>query len=553
MRRHAWSLAALGLLCMLFHAVARVVRGGWDGWPAWVGGAGLALWLLWIWLDWDPLRRAAASRSVRFEAVAGLLVLLSVALAVGLDVLAARQDRRWDLTAGGRHSVAPQTAQILADLTEPVTVLAFFQEATPDEQSFSDLLDACAQHTDRLQVERLDPYRDAAAARQHGITSDYGTVVLLQGERRQRLESAFDEEALANALLRLTSGVEHSLCALTDHAEADPDDDEPGGWSGAVMKLEGQGYRVEKLSIVARGGVPETCEAVLAVGPKVDLLPEEREAMAAYLAGGGSALYLLEPLNAPATAADLRRYGLELREDVVLQDSEEMRQLGFDPSQLRLLPDQLGMHPITEKLDSVLYLQLARTVTPQQAPPAGLEATALLRTTPDAWAETDLAGGGTLEPTEGVDLTGSVSLAAAVEIRDAAAVGARGHDLAPAGTPPGPVEQPAAPVEDAAAAPVAPGPAPTPIPGGRLAVFGDAGFATNQHLLEGLNQDLLLNAVAWLVGEQDQISIRPNDQGRGLLDYDLLQALVMWFVCLFGAPGLALAAALFTWLRRRRM
>jgi hypothetical protein len=239
---------------------------------------------------------------------------------------------------------------------------------------------------------------------------------------------------------------------------------------------------------------------------------------------------------------------------VVLQDSEEMRQLGFDPSQLRILPDQVGLHPLTEKLDSVLYLQLARSVTLAEDLPEGITGTALLRTTPDAWAETDLAEGGALEPTEGVDLTGSLGLAAVVEIHDPAAVGARAHDLAP----PEPPAKDAVSAEPAAAEAAPPGPDQAPAAGdaatpGRLVVFGDAGFATNQHLLEGLNQDLLLNSVAWLAGEEDQISIRPNDQGRGLLDYDLLQALLMWFVCLIGAPGLAVAAALFTWLRRRRM
>jgi ABC-type uncharacterized transport system involved in gliding motility auxiliary subunit len=84
-------------------------------------------------------------------------------------------------------------------------------------------------------------------------------------------------------------------------------------------------------------------------------------------------------------------------------------------------------------------------------------------------------------------------------------------------------------------------------------VFGDAGFASNAHLLDGLNMDLLLNSVAWAVDEEDQITLRPREAAEGLLDYNLLQALLMWFFCLIGAPGLAVAAALFTWLRRRRL
>ncbi|MFH1465936.1 MAG: Gldg family protein [Pseudomonadota bacterium] len=531
MRRHAWLLAALGVLGLLFHGVAVLVRHTWDGWPAIVGGVGLTLVLLWLWLDWDALRRAAQGRALRFSLVSGLLVLLSIGLAVALNVLAVRQDHRWDLTSSGRHTLAPQTVELLSGLTEPVQVLAFFPAGSADEQSFDDLLEACVQQTDQLQVSHFDPYLDATMVRQHGVTSPYGTVVLLQGDTQQRLETDFSEEAFDNALLRLVSGAGHTVCWLTDHGEGDPDDDEAGGFSGAVMKLEGQGYAVEKLSILQRGGVPATCEVVLAAAPKVDLLPEEREAMAGFLAGGGAAIYLLEPLHGPETVADLRRYGLSLRPDVVLQEDPQMAQLGFDASQLRVLPEEFGYHPIMAKLDSVVLLQLVRSVTLLDPLPEGLRAAILLHTGPEAWAETSLEEGGPFEPTEGVDLTGTVGLAAAVQIEDPAAIHAVGHDLAPAAE----AEAPAARA------------------GGRLVVFGDAGFASNAHLLDGLNMDLLLNSVAWSVDEEDQITLRPRDAADGMLDYNLLQALLMWFFCLIGAPGLAISAALFTWLRRRRL
>ena len=116
----------------------------------------------------------------------------------------------------------------------------------------------------------------------------------------------------------------HTVCFLQDHGECDPDDDEGWGISGAVMKLEGQNYLVERSSILQHGGVPEFCEAVVVAAPTVDLLPEERESLAAYLVGGGNGLFLLEPLMAESTSADLARYGLDLRQDLVLVDNPEL-------------------------------------------------------------------------------------------------------------------------------------------------------------------------------------------------------------------------------------
>lgn len=541
MRRHAWLLAALGLLCMIFHLVARVVWGHWGGWPAGVGGAGLALWLAWLWLDQAPLRRAAHSRSVRYHLVAGVLVLMAVALAIALNVLAHRYDHRWDLTSSGRHSLAPQTVQLLEGLERPVSLVVFFQTGSPDERSFLDLFEAYQQHSDKLDVTLYDPLRDPAAVTQYGITSTNGTVILLAGEDRQRLETSFDEQALSNALLRLEAGTEHSVCFLSDHGEADPDDDEPTGMSLAVMKLEAQSYRVERASILKHGGVPAHCELLVVPAPQVDLLPEEREALAQYLVGGGRALLLLEPLTCPSLAQDLSRYGLSLAPDVVLVDSPEMRQLGFDPSHLRLTPDELDFHPITNKLDSVLYLQLARSMEKIEDVPMGLNVQILARSTADAWGETSFEEGDELEPTPELDRMGHIGLAAAVEIVDPAAVPLTGHDLvgdAETSEQTDTLELPAAAAGEE---------------GGKLVVFGDATFASNQALLDGLNQDLFLNSVAWLLDEEDQISIRPNEASDGIMDYSLVQALVTWFLALFGVPGLAIAAALWTWFRRRRM
>ncbi len=536
MVRHSWLLAVLGLLCMLFHLVARLVGGGWGGWPAGVGGLGLLLWLAWLWLDQAPLRRAAASRAVRFHAVAGLLVLLSVALAVGLNVLAHRFDQRWDLTTGGRHTLAPQTVRLLEGLDRQVTAVAFFPLGSTDEASFLDLAEAYRQHTDALEIEIHDPMHDPVTARRYGVTSTYGTVILEAGDERQRLETSFDEQALSNALLRLVSGVEHSVCFLQDHGEADPDDDEPEGMSVAVMKLEGQGYRVERTSILQHGGVPAHCEVLVVANPQVDPLPEEREAVAAHLLAGRSALLLLEPLLCPTLAQDLARYGLSLAPDLVLQDSPELRRLGFDPSHITIAPEQLDHHPITNELDSMLYLQLARSMETLEDVPEGLLVQILARSTPGAWGETSLMDDAQLEPTPGEDRIGAIGLAVAVEIADPAAVPLAGHDLV------GETEAAAADAE-----------VPSGVAGGKLVVVGDATFATNEALLDGLNQDLFLNSVAWLAGEEDQLSIRPNEAAPSQLEPNLAQALIMWFLALFGLPGLAIAAALWTWFRRRRM
>ena len=89
-------------------------------------------------------------------------------------------------------------------------------------------------------------------------------------------------------------------------------------------------------------------------------------------------------------------------------------------------------------------------------------------------------------------------------------------------------------------------------PGGRVLVFGDADFTSNELLGMGSNLDVLQNAIAWMVGEEDQVSIRPNEATKSTLMMNEIQGLLLWLVMLLVLPGLCVSAAIGTWLARRR-
>ena len=86
-----------------------------------------------------------------------------------------------------------------------------------------------------------------------------------------------------------------------------------------------------------------------------------------------------------------------------------------------------------------------------------------------------------------------------------------------------------------------------------MLVIGDSDFAGNGLLAQGQNQDLLLNAVAWMVDEEDQIASRSSEGASGLLTMTGLQGIVVWLIAVLGAPGLAVALALRSWIQRRSL
>ncbi len=547
MSRYAWVLGVLGaLLFVAFGSVWFVTR----ELGSLAGSLGIAsgvLLMAYAFLDGDRLAAGSSTRAFRYGSGAVVLTGLAGVAAATLYVLADRHDTRWDLTSDGRFTLSEHTKSVLGGLERDVEVFAFFRHESPEERRFQDLIDGYDDHTQRLRVEIVDPLRSPIVAQQFAITSENGAVVLRSGEDRQRLEADFSEEALTQAIVRLMSGVSHRVCWSVGHGEADPDDDyEPTGYGAAVIKLEGDNYQVTEQRVLTEG-VDRACEALVIAAPQTDWLPREREALAAYLAEGGRALVMLEPDAAPQLAADLARYGVEVGDDVVLEGDVSRRVAEQDPSFIAFYGDGFGLHPVTRALGAVVMLSVARSVVPAEDAAAGLIVQPLLKTSPDAWGELSFRDPtAALGPDPGIDRVGPFAVAVAVEITDPAAVEvARPRPASPL------MDAPAAGSVDDESAGV-PGDF-TPEAGGRLVVIGDADFATNQLVALGNDQDLFLNAIAWLTDEDDQLGERPNEDASEALALTLFDELALWLISVFLVPGGAVAAAAVVMIRRRSL
>ena len=580
MSRFAWILGAVGVLALLAFGAHAVTSEVLD--PAWSGAGivGALLCVAWMWIDRAALGRYAGSRGGRYTATATALVGVSAGVAVALNVLAQRHDQRLDITSSQKYALSEQTLKVLGGLDREVQVLGFFPPGTPDRITLEDLLDGYTAQTGLLKVSFHDPLAEPLLAREHQITSSYGAVVLQAGDEKQRIESGFNEEALTNALIRLTAGRSHELCFTSGHEELDPDDDQSTTGLGlAVLKLEGQNYTAARFIPFQEGRVPPTCDVVIVADPQVDWLPPEREILARHLAEGGKVLALLEPARVPGLAADLARYNVAVGDDILLEQNPNLQLVGGDPSYIFVDKATMDHHPVTNPIKGATLFRVARSVGIADPGMEGLQAQELLRTSEYGWAETRYLDPGGLSPDPAEDRVGGVPLMVSVEITDPSVIqiGAGRPPAAPGlpglGAPPGadpaavPPADPAAPAADPATAPAA-APSPPPVvgegaaaegpavdrkPGGRLVVIGDAEFASNELLDQASNQDLFLNTVAWLAGEEDQVSIRPNPAAAGTFTMTLIQGLLVFVISLIVAPGLALIGAIGTWMQRRRL
>ncbi|MEL6346439.1 MAG: Gldg family protein, partial [Myxococcota bacterium] len=337
------------------------------------------------------------------------------------------------------------------------------------------------------------------------------------------LESTFDEEAITNALVLLTSTDQHVICFTTGHNELDPVDRTAGvGLGQAVTRLEGQNYTTRSISLVREAGVPLDCEVVVAADPQYDFLPAEVELLTAHVASGGHLLLMLDPSHANGLAQEMRRFGLAMADDMILEMAADAALFGGDASYILLDEQSFDFHPITQPIDGFVLTRMVRSVSAGE-PVEGINVQELIRTTPQAWTKTGLESITDFNPDPNTDRIGAIPLMAVAEVADPAHIAL-----------------------DPAAAPGR-----TRRSGARVAVIGDIDFATNELLLTSNNLDLLLNTLAWMVGEEDQISIRPNTAAEAGLTLNLLQGLLMWLICLVVAPGLTMLGALSTWRSRR--
>ena len=86
----------------------------------------------------------------------------------------------------------------------------------------------------------------------------------------------------------------------------------------------------------------------------------------------------------------------------------------------------------------------------------------------------------------------------------------------------------------------------------RLVVFGTPMFVDNQQLTQSpLNGDLFLNAVGWLVGQEELVSIRTRSVRASRAELTPAQAARVFYLSVFIIPQLLIALGIWVWWRRR--
>lgn len=516
MRRSNSLLGVVGVVLLMFAGIAAVftrARSGVDVLYIFVNGLfGLFALISYLSAGLENLRSVVSERSTKYGVNALVVSALFLAILVLLNYLSTRHHRRFDLTEQGVFSLSPQSLNVVKNLENELQIQAFVEAGINPE--LRELLTNYQYGSPKIKFELIDPDRQPELAEKYHVAT-YNTVRLEYGKESTTISKS-TEEALTNAIVKVTRSTRKTVCFIEGHGEPDIDDvQSEHALSSLKEALGSENYEVKKILLASMATMPQECSVVVVAGPQKPYLASELNALGSYLDDGGRALLMLPPRDGGEFQPVLAKWGVKLGNDVVVDQVARLFQgpaLGLTP-----LVNTYGSHEITRGLKERTIFPMTRSVHADAAGKKGLQVTELAKTSAQSWGETDL---------DALFQRSDASFDAAVDTKGPVPVAvASSADLKQMGAG-----------KDGTT---------------RLAVFGSIQVAGNRQF-DGTyyNRDLVLNAVDWLVGQADLISIRPRSVRSSRIQFTADQLTLVFYLSVLVIPEMLLIAGIAVWWRR---
>lgn len=455
----------------------------------------------------DTVRRFLTGRQARYGSNSLILTVAFFGIVFVANYLVYNNPKSWDMTEDKSNTLAPETLQALSTLPEKVTATAFYTSSLDSSSADETLLKFKSNSNGKFDYSFVNPDLDPVAAREAGITGD-GKILLQMGETKE-IASFASESELTKTLIRLISPEARVVYFLQGHGEPELTSGQIS-YSVAKSTLESKNYTVNTLNLLSTGKIPEDALAVIIAGPMKPVSKSEVDLLKAYVNAGGSLVVLQDPLLStefgsspdPLGAYLENDWGIRLNDDVVID-------LVNTQNPFQAVSSQVGVHPITNNLTQnyIVILPQARSIGIGE-PKDGISVTELILTTDQSWGETDLVANESPDFNEGIDTQGPLVLAAA------------GENTATKG---------------------------------RVVVFGNSVFATDEIFDAYGNGNMFINSVDWAAEQENLINITPRTPTTRTFNQPTqIQYIIIVIMAVLVLPGMVVFAGVSSWLARRK-
>ncbi len=261
---------------------------------------------------------------------------------------------RWSLQ---QFTLSDQSKKIAETLPQPVKVTGFLTSTDSRRQDFQTLLtDYSSRSGGKLTFELIDPEQRPGDAFAAGIT-ETGTIVYQMGDKKQN-STGTTERDISTALVKLERP-EKKVYFTQGHGERSLDGFDQGDYSQIKQALERDNFTAAPLNLITAKAIPDDADEVIIAGPTNPFLPEEKDALRAYLDGSGKLFLLL----GPGTQSDfndlLDKYHVSVNTNLLV----------VDPAQPFLqdvrvpVVDKYGSHAITKDLRLATFYPAVGSIT----------------------------------------------------------------------------------------------------------------------------------------------------------------------------------------------
>ena len=388
----------LGAVLSLFGILGGLVTGAWSS--ALISGhllLGIALLILWFFVkglaDLSAAKDALTGRGARMGANIVINIAAIVGILVVINWMVHRHNKRWDFTEAGVFSLAPASAKVVQDLKQPLKIVAFRGAQQVNEEALKDLLELYAYHSKQVTWDFVDPNNKPHLVEKYGMNP--GNLIYLEyGSDKKEVSriNEVTEEAITNAIVKLTRGAAMKVYYIEGHQEPDIAGQDERGAKTFAEALADEHLTVEGLLLAQTGKIPEDAQAVILLAPEQALAEPEQEVLVKYVEAGGRLFMMTDPQSRGSVGAIAAKFGIDVRKDVIV---DRVQRLFSGPalSAQFMARDYDSGHSITRGFgqQQVTVFTVAGSVAKDgNGGVSGATYTDLVKTGAESWGETDL-------------------------------------------------------------------------------------------------------------------------------------------------------------------
>lgn len=424
---------------------------------------------------------------------------------------------QFDLTANQRHSLTSNSIDLLQRLDNSVTVHAYTSDDIT-KKAISEIINRYQKIKDDFYLQLLNPDIDFKQAQQDGVVMNQPFAFVIHYNNHMEHIASLSEQAISNALLRLSRRDNQQLVFLTGHGERDLYADQPRAYSELYQQLKQMGFNLQNINLVQQA-LPDNTKTVVIAAPAYPYLSGEVDKIKAFINSGGNLLWLADPGSIQGLDSLAALLELKLLDGVIVDNNATLRR-ALNVHHAAIIPvSDYFPHLITNTMRYHTLFTFARGISPltDNNGTNGWQAEALFNSFAESWSETGELTEEVAFNSSAGDIAGPLTIAVALHRLNI-------YSKAPPSTY---------------------------SKSQRIVVIGDSDFLSNKYIGSGANLNLGLNIFNWLIGDDDFISVEVQASPDTRLVLNNTQLMVIAFGLFLIIPLALLLTGFVIWYKRK--